>query len=599
MKKLFFLLFVVMAIAMHSHATVIKPDKLLDGKYMMHDADKRGGLANSYYYTTEVYGVTPGEKLTIRSEGNENASSMVMFAGWYSSIEPSLETFIEPALLLEGDLPLRTQQANGIYTITVPEGVSALAFCVMKEAFFVVTHPGEPLYYVPSELLSGTLPVMYITTADSAWITSKENYLQGSYYLDPNGVEGVEAIGSVNDQLPLQIKGRGNASWRERKKPYRIKLNKKQPLLGLKKNKHFCLMAHFEDQNAYQRDEMGFTLSKLMGLDWTPEQKPIELVINGDYRGLYWIAEKIRVDEDRVNIIEQDDEETDSELITGGWLLEIDNYMEDGQIYVDEGNGTTISFTPHSPEVLSANQREYITDLLNTINEHIYTSNKNDNSWEDYIDIDELVKFYVLQEILDNCESFSGSCFMHKERGDDTKLRFGPVWDFGSVASHWRADSYDYFIYEEVPHYVTNHWIEEIAKFPHFQRKVRELWHDVYPGIVDQMKQHCLDYVDYITPAIEADYERWYGEASTNTSYKKRRIWQILAQKWEFLNAEWKNPIPTCISTIDGSQESLVASIIYYDITGHVIKDYDVSHGVVIKVTKYHNGNTQVTKIMK
>ncbi len=71
------------------------------------------------------------------------------------------------------------------------------------------------------------------------------------------------------------------------KKPYRIKLDKKQPLMGLNKSKHFCLMAHADDNNAFQADEMGFTFSEIIGLEYTPRQRHIELVLNGDYIGLY------------------------------------------------------------------------------------------------------------------------------------------------------------------------------------------------------------------------------------------------------------------------------------------------------------------------
>ena len=50
-----------------------------------------------------------------------------------------------------------------------------------------------------------------------------------------------------------------------------------------------------------------------------------------------------------------------------------------------------------------------------------------------------LAKFYIVNEIVDNKEAFSGSCWMSKEMGDSTKLVFGPVWDFGSSFATWKA----------------------------------------------------------------------------------------------------------------------------------------------------------------
>ncbi|MBO7367791.1 MAG: hypothetical protein J6U24_04260, partial [Paludibacteraceae bacterium] len=70
--------------------------------------------------------------------------------------------------------------------------------------------------------MSGTLPVMYIFTENNAEITSKEVYLNASYYLDANGVEGYESIGSADNMLVTKIKGRGNYTWTGfDKKPYR------------------------------------------------------------------------------------------------------------------------------------------------------------------------------------------------------------------------------------------------------------------------------------------------------------------------------------------------------------------------------------------
>ena len=84
------------------------------------------------------------------------------------------------------------------------------------------------------------------------------------------------------------------------------------------------------------RNAVGFELSKLIGMTYTPDAKPLELVLNGDYIGLYFLTEHIRVDKDRVNIVEQEDEEIDSEKITGGWLVEIDNYDTDPHITIKD-----------------------------------------------------------------------------------------------------------------------------------------------------------------------------------------------------------------------------------------------------------------------
>ena len=81
---------------------------------------------------------------------------------------------------------------------------------------------------------SGTVPVMFINTENNAAITSKENYLNATYYIDALGLAGYQSVGSATTPLSMEIKGRGNWTWRGfDKKPYRIKLSDKQSLLGM------------------------------------------------------------------------------------------------------------------------------------------------------------------------------------------------------------------------------------------------------------------------------------------------------------------------------------------------------------------------------
>ena len=258
---------------------------------------------------------------------------------------------------------------------------------------------------------SGTVPVIFINTENNTPITSKEDYLQATYYLDPMGIEGIEAFGSIDNQLPLEIRGRGNYTWNGfDKKPYRLKFGAKTAILGMNKSKHFALMANADDELSGLRNAVGYELARMIGMPWTPSAKPVEVVLNGEYIGLYFLTETIRIDSDRVNIVEQADEETDPYAITGGWLVEIDNYDSDPHVRITEGNGERIIFTYKTPEILSTVQEEYLRNQMTTIDAAIYNKDKNNNEWENYIDLARLVRFYIVQEILDKAESFHGSC---------------------------------------------------------------------------------------------------------------------------------------------------------------------------------------------
>lgn len=392
----------------------------------------------------------------------------------------------------------------------------------------------------PSQPWSGKLPVLFINTGSvdvNQQPQQQYTYVSGTWYLDNMGLEGIESFGTETEPLTLEIKGRGNYTWGGfEKKPYRIKLTDKQPLLGMKKSKHFALLAHADDNNVFLRNTVGFMLSKAIGLAYTPNQQPVELVLNGDYRGLYMLTENIRVDKDRVNITEQADE-SDAD-VTGGWLIEIDNYQSDGQVQTTEGNGADLWITPKSPEVLSAAQRTYLSSQIEAIDQAIYDPDKNSTLWQQLIDIDALVRYYIVQEMLDDAESFHGSCYIHKDAGDAQKWTFGPVWDFGNS---FRRSS-GKFCYQDPPFGQT--WIAELALFPAFQDHVRNVWRQTQAANYAQIPSQIDNFVAQIADAAICDANRWsaYAYGTSDPQASKREFQQLLADRIAWLTEQWGQP---------------------------------------------------------
>jgi len=383
--------------------------------------------------------------------------------------------------------------------------------------------------------VSGTLPVLYVNTEGGVEITSKEDYIQATYYLDGHGE--YESIGSAAEPLATEIRGRGNWTWIGfDKKPYRLKLAKKQALLAMPKSKHWALMAGADDEYANIRNTFGYILSRHLGLRWTPGQEPVELVLNGDYRGLYYLTETIRVDEDRVNISEQEDECSHADSITGGWLVEIDNYSGEGNVVLEEGNGQWIMFTMHSPELLSAEQRLYITDQLQGLNDAIY---REDSTMAELLDLQEAARFYLVQEVMEDCESYHGSCYLYKDmdRAEGVeKWYFGPVWDFGNAYRRHK----ERYIYDQ-PEF-EQYWIGRIATHEDFQGCVLREWyryfHDEKWTAVQELDAYCVR----IASAVKSDYQRWQGYQvcttdniyETRAEFMRRYSWRMqwLYQQW-------------------------------------------------------------------
>ncbi len=466
-------------------------------------------------------------------------------------------------------------------------------------------------------LTSGTLPVLYINTDNGADITSTETYLSATYRLDNMGAAWCDTIAFPDAPIPMEIRGRGNYTWKDfDKKPYRIKLAEKKKLLGMNKSRHFVLLAHPDDRLAFLRNTVGFELSRRLGIMFTPAQRPVELVINGDYKGLYFATENIRVAKDRVNVVEQLDNETDPTLITGGWIIEIDNYDEDGQVRITEGNGETIHFTPQSPEILSYQQRSYLTNQVSLMNNAIYSADKNSTYWEELIDTDSLARFYIVQEIMDNAESFHGSCYMHKHQGSAEKWIFGPVWDFGnSYRRSWQE-----FVYQNPPFGQT--WIGEIAKFPRFQQKVIEVWRnfkikgDRYAGLEPFIDQFC----EQIDAAAQYNYRRWSNYGNDNISNGKSEFLSYLGNRIDWLVGQWGEGT-TGIADIEQSSieifsfapgqitvtaDSDIENITIHDATGRLIQSAapgasewisgSIEAGIYI-VTARTSSATRTTKI--
>lgn len=426
---------------------------------------------------------------------------------------------------------------------------AAISFSVNGQQPPVVDGPG-----------SGTLPILYINVYDENGnlnneIISKDldhkNYFSGDYWLDLNGcewmeAEGAKSIGSKEDPLPLQIKARGN--WTRKgfsKKPFKLKLDKKQSMLGLSKSKHFAILAHADDFFGYLRNFTGFNLGRRMELPWTPDQQPVEVVINGDYRGLYFLTESIRVDSDRVNITELDDNVSDPALVSGGYLVELDNYDEDNQIRMEEkgqagGFKDTLRITFDTPEEYSDIQRQFVTEQFTAMNDAI--GDNSDSLWS-YMDMDDAARYYIVEEIVSHTESYHGSTYLFRDYGEGQKWHFSPLWDFGNA---FMGPTDDYFS-NYGPY--GNTWIASLRMNSKFMDKVKETWKWYMSQKFEGINADIDTYINHLKAAARADYERWHdqpvpdgGQAvadNRNLDGAAEYVKNHLRQKTSWLARQW------------------------------------------------------------
>lgn len=380
------------------------------------------------------------------------------------------------------------------------------------------TNPG-------TNTLSQQLPVVYVTT--TAPIESKEEYVTGTLYIDPLGT-GYEALGTAEAPIKAQFKGRGNWTWTGfDKKPYRIKMDAKQKVLGMPSNKHWCLMAAADDNLGFLRMPLGHMISEAIGLRWTPRLVPVELVLNNKYVGLYFMTEHVRVGSKRVNIEEQEEGEKQADLITGGWLVEIDNYPTENNITFTEGNGQDIMVSLKEPEIISAEQRNYIVNQMLELNSALYE--KTPQHIERILDMKESAKYYLVQEIMGDCESYHGSCYLYKDRdslGTVDKWKFGPVWDFGNS---YRSYHHNGWIYER-PEFA-QYWIGQLATWPSFQKELSEQWWIYYHTKKDEVRARLVEISKLIAQAAKNDAVVWRNTLNyTDNSNMTEKTNSILEQ---------------------------------------------------------------------
>lgn len=239
------------------------------------------------------------------------------------------------------------------------------------------------------------------------------------------------------------IRGRGNSTWYSNKKPYKFKLAKSTDFFGMGKNKHWILLANYYDASML-RNKLTYWLGDEMGMKYTPQCVFVDLILNNQYLGSYYLCEQIRVGSSRVNIDDLEADEiskniTSGSAITGGYLLGMSPYTENdeqGKIFSTEKEHRFVIESPSFDDYFNEAQYNYIAGYMQKTENAIYGENFKDadgKHYSEYMDVDAAIDYYWVQEISSNGDAYgSSSTYLYKERNG--KLFFGPLWDFDYVA---------------------------------------------------------------------------------------------------------------------------------------------------------------------
>ena len=257
------------------------------------------------------------------------------------------------------------------------------------------------------------VPTVYIETENSQNITSKEDYLKCTFTM----VDGTDTLRLEN----TQIRGRGNSSWwNSEKKPYRVKFDKKQRLLGedFANAKNWTLLANHGDKTMI-RNALTYQLGRFIGMKFCPAAKFVDLYLNGKYRGTYQISDQVQVHKKRVEVDEDN-----------GWLLEVVNeYSKEEPLITSTRYSIMYNIKNPDDDLLTVDKRIAIGQWITAFEAAVASNDYQDpvKGYRAYIDETDFINWYVGAELTGNIDALY-SIYMYKE-ADEQKMHFGPLWD--------------------------------------------------------------------------------------------------------------------------------------------------------------------------
>ena len=306
-----------------------------------------------------------------------------------------------------GDAKLYVDGVEQISGVTVNDYSKPVTFTVRSKIEYSFT----------IQVLHSGLPMVFITTPSGKDIPSKwEDWLSGTSVAVYNPDWTLDYEGTSD------IRGRGNSTWSYPKKPYALKLDAKAEILGMPKHKRWVLLANWMDRTLL-RNSVSFNLASRTGLAYTPRGQFVELFVNGNHKGNYFLCEHIKVDENRVDIDELDEDEVD-----GGYILELDSYYDEMNKFKSAVKGFPYMFK--DPDEVNDAQFAFIRDYVDNFETSLYDDARFEaGEYMEYIDVESFVDWWLVMELTGIWEpNHPKSTYMHKDKGD--KLTMGPVWDF-------------------------------------------------------------------------------------------------------------------------------------------------------------------------
>lgn len=429
---------------------------------------------------------------------------------------------------------------------------------------------------------SSSLPIIRITTPSDQDIMDDPRITahMGIVY---NG-EGRSnySLGTFNDYDGLiAIEYRGTSSLSFDKKGYGFETRKEDgsnnnvSLIGMPRENDWVLHGPYSDKSLL-RNVLSYHLGALTGR-YAPRTRLCELFVDDAYEGIYMLTEKIKQDNNRVDISNLREEDNDGDELTGGYIIKVDRNVDD-----TPGLGWTSSFPDFKFFAYVDPQSDQITDQqADYIQDHMYDfesaldAQDYEDRYLDYIDVESFVDYFLVTEIGKHIDAYKLSFYMYKEKDSKGgKLNFGPLWDFnlgyGNFDFACPPDPAGWAY--EFPDCGSWHpfWARKIADIPNVQHLTDCRWQELRAGpfrtdslllFIDQKERE-------MGLAIARNFERWpvlgeylWPNAFVGNTYGEEldflKNW--LEQRLTWLDANMVGDCGQYITAVDDSDLALLS----------------------------------------
>lgn len=438
------------------------------------------------------------------------------------------------------------------------------------------------------------LPTVVINTVNSQEPYDKEHDIVGNVIILNNHTYDTNASATVRE--------RGNSSRTHPKKPWRIKFNKKQNVLDAPaKAKKWTLINNHSDKTL-MRNIVAFEISRRMGLDYTPYCQPVDVVLNGEFKGCYQLCDQVEVNENRLPVTEMESTDIEGDALTGGYHIEVDSYAN------QEPAGTWFETTNHPiPVTLKSpddggtpEQFNYIKNYFNDFVTRVFASGRDyvhpENGYRQYLDLDSYLRYFIVEEFIANADCV-WSMHMHKER-NNPKMICGPVWDselaFDNDHRVYPANTFNYLTTTSgrgatIQNFLALHkriftQDKEAVARRNFLYSVAGNEHDFTP---ESLCAYVDDWAAKMKDSAELNFKRWkvLGEfifcnprAENSFEEAVNNLKTFIKERFEFLDRpEYFNYDPNASSILLPKADATDADNFDFSISGGCISPTDLT----------------------